>query len=130
MPVSEAYSSFLTIGKERFQEMVDDKPLDVVVEPEHRATTIRLPVYELEGLDTVATALGFSRQAFLGMVINAALGDVIAGFAAGFGENFTDYHEEQFCLDWVSKLDHPSAASRAYLFAAVERSLGLENLNA
>lgn len=130
MPVSEAYLSFSTIGKERFQEMVEDKSLDAVIEPEHRATTIRLPVYELEGLDTVATALGFSRQAFLGMVINAALGDVIAGFAAGFGENFTDYHEEQFCLDWVSKLDHPSAASRAYLLSAVERSLGLENLNA
>jgi hypothetical protein len=126
MPASDAFKEFTHIGNERFQKMVDDQnpPVgDPVIES--RATTIRLPSFKIDALDTVAREIGLTRQDFLATLIEAALGDAITGFSHGFGENFTDYQPEHFALKWVGDLEHPSDASRAYLFSVVERSLGL-----
>jgi hypothetical protein len=126
MPASDAFKSFESLGHERFQKMADEQN-PPVGEPvlESRATTIRLPSFKLDALDTVAREIGLTRQDFLGLLIESALGDAICGFSHGFGENFLDYHPEQHALEWLGKLDHTSPASRAYLFATLEQSLGL-----
>lgn len=126
MSTSDAFKAFQHLGNDLFQKLVDEQN-PPVGEPvlESRATTIRLPSFKLDALDTVARRIGFTRQDFLAELIEAALGDAICGFAHGFGENFTDYQHEQYILGWVGELDHSTPASRAYLFLIVEQSLGL-----
>jgi hypothetical protein len=130
MPASDAYLSFSSLGHERFEELVATQEPELPPEFENKPTTIRLPIFKLDALDSLARALSIPRQALIERLIDSALGDAVSGYAHGFGENFTDYQEEHFCLEWVSKLDHPSDVSRNYLMSAVERSLGLENLHA
>lgn len=130
MPASDAFLSFSHIGNERFQKMVDEQNPSVV-DPviESRATTIRLPSFKIDALDTVAREIGLTRQDFLATLIESALGDAITGFSHGFGENFTDYQPEHYALKWVNDLEHSSDSSRAYLLSAVEQSLGLNGEN-
>lgn len=125
MPASDAYLSFSSLGNERFEELVADEHVQIPPDFESKPTTIRLPVYKLDALDTFARALSVPRQALIERLIDSALGDALDGYANGFGSNFVEFRPEQGAIDFVSGLDHPSDLSRSYLMDALMRSLGL-----
>lgn len=131
MPASDAFLKFQTIGHDRFQEMIENQEHYSQIVEETKATTVRLPAYKIDALDTFATGLGITRQALISNLIESALGDAITGFCDGFCQNFTDYHSEHSCFEWLSRLDHASEQSRDYLYSAVKSSFGMEaSLNA
>lgn len=125
MPASDAYLSFSSLGNERFEELAEQQEVQLPPDYENKPTTIRLPVYKLDALDTFARALSIPRQALIERLIDSAIGDALDGYASGFGENLTDWHAEHGPVEWVSGLDHPSDLSRGYLMDALGYSLGL-----
>jgi hypothetical protein len=130
MPASDAFLSFSSLGSERFEEIVLSQEVHLAPDFENKPTTIRLPVYKLDALDTFARALSIPRQALIERLIDSALGDALDGYACGFGENFSEWHPEHGPIEWLSGLDHPSDISRGYLMDAIKRSLGLEEHHA
>jgi hypothetical protein len=127
MPQSHAFAS---LGRERFEELLEQEEPHEQPSPELEGTmtSLRIPLFKIRALDTVARSMGLSRQALILMLVDSAIGDAITAYAEAFGDNFVEFHPVQGCLDFVSKLDHVGNLDRAYLIDAVQESLGLEGI--
>jgi predicted DNA binding CopG/RHH family protein len=94
-------------------------------ELETKPISMRLPIYKVAALESIASKMGMTRQDLIMRLVEHGLGSAIAGYAMGWASEFET--PEQVAFDFLKEMDSLSEVSKNYLIDAVAESFGLHD---